>query len=497
VVAGNINLLAGTLSIAPGGSLTMAPAATFTNNGLLFMSSDAAGVSASFIDAGPGTLLGGGMFQFDRDLFCSGVVPQSTNPFGWHYISTPIPGFTTDDLPDYFVNAYDETQTINPPDYWLQYAFDPYVNPCTPWPTMPLNALEAWSINLDVTYPSPDCPALPPGTAPIVEFMGPFPTLHTGGYSLPATTSGGIYSGWNFYGNPYPSAINPGAFNWTGFVNNPPPAVNEGVAIYDGCAGNYIYSGLGNGYPFNVGPTQGFFVLTSGAATFGLTGAERTFDGAPNIFKESVTSLVTLEATGDGTSDMTYIRFMEGAEPGFDVADFPKLISTTEGLAQIYTTAGEEKLAINALQPTSMVPMGFTSVTSGEYTISAIETSEFENVVLEDLVTGEQTNLLTDSYSFTYNVNDNADRFMVHFTPLGTPELSANSIQIWANDHKIYVQAPEMDGDIVVFNMMGQEVVRTEVEPGLNVIPVNDRNSYFVVKVLNNEIAKTGKVYVK
>ena len=180
-----------------------------------------------------------------------------------------------------------------------------------------------------------------------------------------------------------------------------------------------------------------------------------------------------------------------------DKADFPKLISTTEGLAQIYTTAGEDMLAVNALPSTPIVPMGFTSVTTGEYTISAIEVNDFSNVVLEDRFTGNQTDLHTSSYTFNYTVNDDADRFFVHFTPLGTPELSVNSIDIWSNDHKIYVQAPEINGDIVVFNMMGQEVIRTEIEPGLNIIPVNDRNSYYVVKVVSSDVARTGKVYVK
>ena len=45
----------------------------------------------------------------------------------------------------------------------------------------------------------------------------------------------------------------------------------------------------------------------------------------------------------------------------------------------------------DALPYTPIVPMGFTSVTSGEYTISAIEANDFSNVVLEDRFTGEQT----------------------------------------------------------------------------------------------------------
>lgn len=502
-VAGILNLVAGTLAIAPGGALTTT--GLFTNNGLLYMSSDAAGVSATFIDQAG--ITGGGMWQFDRDVFCSGIGAQSNNPYGWHYLSSPLATpFTTDDLKDYFVNAYDET-LLNTGDYWEQYALDPYLFPCQPWPTTPLNPMEAWSINFDPAYPDlVNCPGLPPGTGNIVEFMGVFNDVNT---ILPTPTATITpppptypdYRGWNFFGNPYPSALNPSTFIWTGFANT---TLQEGVAMYDGCAGNYIYSNFANGYsndggitPTNVGPTQGFFVKATTAGPFTLAPGMRVHDNNPSIYKEAVTSLVTIEATGDGTSDMAWIRFVEDAEAGMDTKDFPKMFATTEGLAQIYTTAGDEMLAANVLPETPVVPMGFTSATSGEYTISAIETSEFENVVLENRFTGEKTDLLTDSYTFNYTVGDDADRFFVHFTPLGIGDNLANSINIWSNDHKIYVQAPEIKGDIVVVNMMGQEVIRTEIEPGLNIIPVYDRNSYYVVKVVSNDIARTGKVYVK
>ncbi len=59
------------------------------------------------------------------------------------------------------------------------------------------------------------------------------------------------------------------------------------------------------------------------------------------------------------------------------------------------------------------------------------------------------------------------------------------------------VQAPSVNGDIVVFNMMGQEVIRTDIAPGINVIPMDDVNTYYVVKVLTSDNAVTGKVFIK
>jgi hypothetical protein len=240
---------------------------------------------------------------------------------------------------------------------------------------------------------------------------------------------------------------------------------------------------------------NGFFTEWTGPGTFTTTNASRAHN-ADYFWKADVSDLVTLQITGNEKSDITHIRFMENAQVGFAKdGDFHKMFSTV--VPQIYTTAGQDMLAVNCLPETATVPMGMTSEVSESYTISAIETSEFQNVVLEDLFKGEQTDLLVDSYTFEYNVGDNANRFVVHFTPLGTPEFGANSINIWGADHNVYVQAPAINGDIVVYNLMGQEVVRTDIKAGLNVIPMDENNTYYIVKVIGNDVTETGKVFIK
>ncbi|MCB0805114.1 MAG: T9SS type A sorting domain-containing protein, partial [Bacteroidales bacterium] len=164
---------------------------------------------------------------------------------------------------------------------------------------------------------------------------------------------------------------------------------------------------------------------------------------------------------------------------------------------QIYTTIGEEKLAVNALPATSTVPMGFQAETSGTYTINAIETSEFTEIYLEDLVTGETTDLLSDSYTFDYVAGTTADRFVIHFGALGVENSNAYNVNIWSNENNIMVNAPSVNGTIVVYNMMGQEMTRTDIAPGVNVIPMDEVNTYYVVKVLTSDSAITGKVFIK
>jgi hypothetical protein len=269
----------------------------------------------------------------------------------------------------------------------------------------------------------------------------------------------------------------------------------EYAAVWFGCLENYFYYTPAVPDITAVGVGQGFFAQTTAAGgSVDFTAASRTH--GYNVYKSEIDNLLTLVATGNEKSDKLHVRFMEDMTAGIDMnGDGPKLISTSEGLPQIYTKAGSENLAINVLPATTSVPMGFIANGAGSYTIEAIETSEFENVVLEDLSNGVQTDLLAGSYTFDYTSGEHG--FVIHFTPLGTNELAANSINIWAANQTIYVQAPATKGDIAVYNMMGQVVAKTAIVPGLNEIPMNTSNTYYIVKVLGSDVTETGKVFIK
>jgi len=456
----------------------------FTNDGTFTIESEGMnGESGSYIDLGG--IAGAGIFYFNRDVVCSGTAPGLAESQGWHYLSSPFNGFTTDDIPDYFANAWNQGTGM-----WEQMFMDPSIFPCTPWPTTALAPMDAWSVNWDYTYPDPACIGLPTGMGTVIGFMGFAADVHTGIYSKPLGYGALGYQMWNLVANPYPSGLDVNSISWGA-------STVQGAAMYWGCTGNYFYwtPALGD---YSMPPTNGFFVQTIGADNFTVNNSNRAHN--PDWFwKSEVSNLLTLQASGNELSDVLHVRFMDGVTPGFDLnGDFNKLFATTEGLAQIYTIAGENKLAVNALPATEVVPMGFVANSTGTYTIEAIETSEFTEVILEDKFANTFTNLLTSSYSFDYTLGADANRFNIHFAPLSVNNINANDITIWSNDDKIYVNVPgAINGDIVVYNMMGQEIVRTNVAPGLNVIPMNNNNAYYVVKVVSSETAVTGKVYIK
>ena len=187
-----------TITIDPFGYLTVYT--TFTNNGTLWMKSDADN-SASFIYSGDV----GGTFQYDRYMGADGTGVEG----GWHYMSTPVAGFGSYNMYDYYINTWDEATSM-----WIQHPGDPQI-PCTPAPEIFNDGMEGWSVNFDEAYL---CEATLPGTGMTVEFMG---APNWGDQTGAATNTGaGLYAGFNLIGNPYPSTWHYDDYffgpNWTG-----------------------------------------------------------------------------------------------------------------------------------------------------------------------------------------------------------------------------------------------------------------------------------------
>lgn len=479
------------LKINPGGSITIE--GLVDNDGSIVIESNNMGLSGSFIDyCGLG---GTGTFEFNRDIVCIGFDPNDPeDPIGWHYLSAPVNNAVTGDLVGYFVKEWQEP-------IQMFYDIDPYYLPCDDPDhipslfTVPLNVGQGYSIHLDVNYDCPPC--VVPSTEAIIEFganssgvseIAYMPNLNTGSFSIPFTKSTGLYDGWNLIGNPYPSGLDMSLIAW-------PPELVAGAAYYDGCAGNYVYWAPGLG-PYSMAPTLGFFVEAIGSGVLELTNNERAH--YPDWFwKADANNLLTIKATGNKKSDLAYIRFDENTTNGFDrMGDFHKLIATTTGLPQIYTSIKDEKLAVNSLPETETVPLAFTSVTSGRYTIEAIELSDFKMVCLVDKAMGIITDLVNSSYSFNYKNGDNPDRFVIRFGDIST-DTEEEGFVIYSNQGNIVVyNINDLTGDVYIFNVVGQLISSKKLDEGLNNITLDNVDGYYIVNVRTGESVVNKKVYI-
>jgi hypothetical protein len=312
---------------------------------------------------------------------------------------------------------------------------------------------------------------------------------NTGSISYgPLANSGPIGNGWHLVSNPFPSSM--AISNIDGNANNNMPAgFNGQIQLYitsGPYTGSYLAYNTGLvTAPFALG--QGFWVQSTGSGTFTVNNNYRVTNQV-NYYdvNSDIQHHLKVDVAGNGFMDKTDIYFLPTAQTGFDFYDAEKWESRSDQ-PTLYTKVGSQSTAINSLpslQETVVVPMGVKPGTNGNYTFTFEDIATFPQtsmIYLEDLQLGTMNNLReNNTYSFTANVNDNADRFMLHFQPglqaevadqdcdnAGSIELTQPAPTIWStyevrgNDNNVYAQGTDFTGSTTITNLPPQEYVVT------------------------------------
>lgn len=251
-------------------------------------------------------------------------------------------------------------------------------------------------------------------------------TYNSGNVNVNLTYSAGGRQGWNFVGNPYPSAIDWDAAGWT------KTNIEDAVYIKNGAGWDTYVGGVGNCRYIYQG--QGFFVKSlSGGGSLGFSTSVQLHRNADNLKGTRETNAGTdpvlqLSVSNDTLANNTYLRFKEDATPNFDKNwDAYKIFSELEEYAEIFTlTTSDDTLAINSTPFSgndTIVPLGFKAGIPGTYKIKAEQIINFDplaDIFLEDVQTGVWTNLKEEgTYNFASGTGNWFNRFFLHFKKSG------------------------------------------------------------------------------
>ncbi|MEZ5083888.1 MAG: hypothetical protein R2750_10630 [Bacteroidales bacterium] len=364
----------------------------------LSMGSDASG-SATLLDNGFLTMSG----TASVDLYFSGNDPD------WHLVSSPVAAATAGVFLDMYLQSFNNAN---------------YVYTDIEDENTVLSVMEGYGLYSTL------------GAANTVTFTGNL-NLGTEGKAIgPGFDS---YN-WNLLGNPFVSAL-----DWEA-VTIPGAMTNE-VHYIEAATGNdlsYVQGVGGTGSQY-VPPMQGFFVSATGAGNLTVDDAARSH-GSGAFYKNSNPLLVVLEAAGENFADETWIHFNEvaGEEHDGQFDAYKRISLSNPELPQIFSyTPGGVMMSVNGMPEVESVPVGFTAVESGVFTINAKETGEFSELYLEDLLTNTVTSLMDNDYTFTYTSGDAQNRFILHFSPLAIGDQEVSDINIFSFDKDLYVEVPE------------------------------------------------------
>jgi hypothetical protein len=289
--------------------------------------------------------------------------------------------------------------------------------------------------------------------------------------------SSDIYAGWNFMGNPYPSAINwntASAYTRNMLAN----AGNSEYAywVWNPVVGNYgtyisnASSGT-NGVSNFIASTQGYWVkaISSGSYSINNTACEHANQSfLKNIVSESESIRLKITNNQNTYSDELVVNFgntenTTGAE---------KMYSLYPSSPNIYSSKLNKKWSISKLtsiEENGIVPVGFKAGIDGNYTFLAMGAETFNKVVLEDLKTGVQQNLSNNnSYIFNAQTSDNENRFLLcFFTTNGITNNTENMPSLYYSNQTIRISNPWLGKTtLYIYDAAGKLVESLTVNEG-------------------------------
>ncbi|MCD4694972.1 MAG: hypothetical protein K8S16_01930, partial [Bacteroidales bacterium] len=444
------------INIAPGASLTiqadgaLTAYSDFINNGQFIIESTAGG-DGSFIDNG--TITGLGSFNIGRYLISQ----------RWHYISPPVSHAVSGIFLDIYLTEWDEPSGLF--TYILPIDVD-------------LNMMEGYGTWADNSLT---------GTT-TVFYEGPLNTGTITSEVLTNTSAAAHQSkGFNFVGNPYPSAI-----DWDEGSGWTKTNLDNAVYIWNPSFGQYgsYVNGTSVNDVTNIIPSgQGFYIHVSTGSPTGLLQVNNSarlhsndpfFKNSGKGLEESQISLKLQISSAISTYlDQSIVQFngfaTEDFDPEFDAYDILAGLEEAPGL--YFVSKDDAKLSINTypeLNENIVIPLYCTVGIDGYYTIEALSILNFletTEVMLEDKV----ENVIIDfkeqsSYTFIAGVDNEPDRFNLKFllTPDNTIEIADNrDVQIYASNDAIYLKrqdANTLDGEIRIFDLMGRLIVSERVD---------------------------------
>jgi hypothetical protein len=402
--------------------------------------------------------------------------------------------------------------------YWYDETKGSVVLPATPWTPISLNSTGLTATQGYVANMAADG---------VVSFSG---TLNTG--SLPTTT---IYrsdipsnAGFNLVGNPYPSyldwdQVSAASTHLLTTIWQRTKTIDNATYQFDtyNTLGKMYISNSGKTVNSHIPPMQAFWVRVDNgysSGTLNFTNAMRSHKGSQNtgtvetpnvitdpIFKSKSTNTVSqsvlrLQVSKGTNTDETVIYCNPDASNSYDTYDSPKMFNNSASIAEIYTLACSEQLAINGLKTIpydTEIPLGFNTLSSGTYSIKASQFSNFETgtgLILKDNLDMNNP-VITDlsdgsSYSFTSAIaTNNTSRFTLTFrAPSITTGIDAESnSNVWIStpNGQIVINGTTNGAVLDVFNAIGQKIISKNLT-GTTVLQNNNLLSgVYLLKITN------------
>ncbi len=411
---------------------------------------------------------------------------------GWHYVGSPLGGAT--------FNDFNDNITLSASNFFGYNESDGNIYIQARWKKLLAPPL---SLPLTTSLAGPRFTGGPGSlmTGYAIKFPSALPLDITGTYthgsavsyttgSLSYTNGGQAWgNGWQLVSNPFPSYIDwrSASVTKTNLENGITyynAATNQN-ADYMPAVGMFPEAKNNGGSPF-IPAMQAFWVqvLPAGNGSVTIGNAARVgvpdftgYPSVPSFYREARPTAQSFKLSVSNVigKDETNIRFGSAATTKFDNGYDMYNTGDNAAIPTVYSVSEKLKYNINSLPEiadTTEVQLGVVTPISGEYTIAISELGNMEDysaVNLYDKQTKLSQNLLVkDTYTFTANKGDAADRFIINFKPSVITNInnanSTASVKITGNgNNTINLTVNKSKSglvDVIITNILGQDVYK-------------------------------------
>ena len=277
-------------------------------------------------------------------------------------------------------------------------------------------------------------------------------------------------TGFNLIGNPFAHNITTDHFS--------------GAELSDGF---YVLSKAGewgaklSGSSSVIAPCQGALVQTQ------QHNAVLTISKNANAKRRSNSGAIAISVSNGKYSDMAYVSFSDGY-------GLNKINHQNPNAPMIYIPVDGEKFAVAVMdKKVEEIPVAFKAMKMGEYTISAAtESCKFSEMYLVDRVTGKETNLNVESYTFIASASDSPERFYIRMSSDASSDNFA-----FVNNGELIINNVEGEGYIRIFDVMGRPIAECNAYESARISVTTFADGVYIIQKVDDNGVNVQKVMVK
>jgi len=263
-----------------------------------------------------------------------------------------------------------------------------------------------------------------------------------------------------------------------------------------------IYSyidGIGTRSPI-IQPLDVFWLNAKSAKQFILTPDNQIHYNEYDLPESNKNELQIAVLDGE-TKNQTIISFNHQASNEFE-KDKDAILPQFENYqkAQIFTFAGDQKLAINQLPGTAIMDMAVKAEKDGTYTIQKLKNKEFDFVVLEDLIWNIRINLLEEDYTFDYFVSDSDYPFKLYFEPWALEPVNETDIDMYYFLETLIIRSRKQVeyADVYIYDLAGKLSLDFKMENSFYFEKdINLPGGHYIAQFISGDLVINKKIFVR